>query len=497
MGKRRPPTLNPYAAPGARRQAIAISRPVSRHVAPNTRIIDDDDDAAFRAPPDDQGDVSPSRPSVSSSNANHAGRLASSNKPAGAALLGLSAYSDSEPEAEDGDDEHAGQSLMAKKDAKVDPLDEFLSSIKSMDDGPSVSTPKPPPPPPPPPPPDEDIVPPPPPPPPPSIPPPPSSPTLQVTTALEIVGDNQESAPSAPDLSPSHPTPPTLKQSLRDPSFPASIPASFRTQLKLPPVASPLYTQYSSLISRLEQVHGFPVDIDDTQKRAVEDLETELECRYSDWARGALNSAYWAEILIYWEKSVVPFIEGLFAPEGWTVEYDLPTESHYFLNAKTEDKRWTWPVPVDTQTKLAEIKKETATATSVKGEDGHEDMELDSGDEPDSVTKEPPAEDLAKSKEALDQVESVPQPKKKIKRPEIVSLSARSRKMAGMLMNWHKASEQLAEPSAEDKEEEDSEVAATKLEKWVKRQSKVDGDNPNFAPIGTGRFKRPRDDEDL
>ncbi|KAJ3099695.1 hypothetical protein HDU97_002864 [Phlyctochytrium planicorne] len=245
------------------------------------------------------------------------------------------------------------------------------------------------------------------------------------------------------------------------------------------------------ILSRLDQLPGFPVELTEENEKIVKRSRIELEIRFQDWELGALNTLFFAEILGHWEKSMEQ-IEALYSPPGWRLNFDEDTDSYFFVNSVTNDKTWSWPIEEQEKNDVVEEKEEKITSPA-NGEPGGEDMELES-DKEDTLTDDKDGTPLLTSEEP--QKNGVPKEKKTIvlKKPEVVSISAKSKKMANLLVNWRNAKQRLAE----EMEEEEQGADDYDVEKGSLR-------NPNFLPVGqktppvkipSTAMKRPRTEDD-
>ncbi|KAJ3203906.1 hypothetical protein HDU67_009863, partial [Dinochytrium kinnereticum] len=230
----------------------------------------------------------------------------------------------------------------------------------------------------------------------------------------------------------------------------------------------------------------------------------------------------------------------LYAPEGWSLLWDDSTDSYLFVNCVTNEKSWGWPLeeiqPVPPPPKPVAPPILPTEACEPKVED--EDMELASdADETEESPCQPHDSWPPKSK------------KKKVtlRKPESVSISAKSKKMAhypqillsppfqtthhlhlpsvflthflcwvndqaDMLVKWRTARQDVEEGMEGGGEGEEEEEEEYNVEEWVQEQQQKKTRNPNFTPLGQkrgsaaaaggggggvgGGMKRPRDSDE-
>ncbi|KAJ3141346.1 hypothetical protein HK100_007958 [Physocladia obscura] len=260
-------------------------------------------------------------------------------------------------------------------------------------------------------------------------------------------------------------------------SAPLSLPAltpDTPTSLIPPLSSSPLHTRLARILARFDQLPALPVHLPEAYSCEIRRLKDHFDAKCHDWLIGALLDAYFNAVLDVFEDTLIDFIEVLYSPMGWNIHWDEATESHYFECKKNGEVSWSWP----------EISTENYTNT-----------------QPTNKT------DVEKSKEsntkllAIDKSAVTTEPVKKLmnkkltEKPQTVSISAKSKKMASMLQKWHVAKAELRQDEIDDEGLDAEEQAFEKLQEWAQSRASVDSDNPNFAPV-VPRSKRQRESQD-
>ncbi|KAJ3176477.1 hypothetical protein HK101_010434 [Irineochytrium annulatum] len=262
----------------------------------------------------------------------------------------------------------------------------------------------------------------------------------------------------------------------RPPSTPFSFPPLPET-LDLPsvPKRNPgLVQRHQNIRLRLDRLRALPATLRPEHAQLVNARCTELKIRAEDWFRGVLATPFFESLIGHWEANLAR-VEELYAPNGWTITWDAESLSFVFTGANGERLN-AWPpadqilpdLPTDsppisnsaTLEALAFASPEIAVAT---------------------VTPEEPApEPQSATSDRLEEKEKPAPKKRKSTKPESVSVSAKSRKMANMLVKWRTAVEELAE----DEDEESDEGG---VQKWRETAEERNASNPNFAPLGKVR----------
>ncbi|KAJ3297831.1 hypothetical protein HDU79_001948 [Rhizoclosmatium sp. JEL0117] len=245
--------------------------------------------------------------------------------------------------------------------------------------------------------------------------------------------------PLPPEPTSNEPTPIPPDSSFSTPLILPELSKFSSSPLVPPPKTSPLHSRLERVLARVDQLPALPVNLPPLYTAIIENKRLIFDTRCSDWKRGGLVESFFADILTNFEAQV-DILESLFNPKGWTIHWDEATESHYF--ECTENVR-IQPPPC-----------------------------------PESPQQNQPTKKT-----------------KKITRPETVSISAKSRKMASMLQQWHIAKSELREAEIEEsKNPEEQEFE--RLQNWAETQSNINASNPNFAPVGVRKRQRPEEDVD-
>ncbi|KAJ3010315.1 UNVERIFIED_CONTAM: hypothetical protein HDU68_002188 [Siphonaria sp. JEL0065] len=266
------------------------------------------------------------------------------------------------------------------------------------------------------------------------------------------------------------------------------------TPLQPPLKSSPLYSKLDGILARIDQLPALPVTLPPEYQQVIDKRRTEFDTRCKDWKRGALLDSYFDEVVLRNYEEQVDLIEALYCPDGWNIYWDEATESHYFECIDNATVSWSWP-------EIAPLPKDPIAPPLPIGEPPASSKEAHavSGME---IVAEPPA-DLASTsacsttlpESTSTAADAATKKTKRITRPDVVSISAKSKKMASMLKNWHTAKTELREMDEEEQErinQDPEEAAFEKLQKWADTQ--VDSHNPNFVPIVPR--KRARAEED-
>ncbi|KAJ3222241.1 hypothetical protein HDU81_010018 [Chytriomyces hyalinus] len=255
------------------------------------------------------------------------------------------------------------------------------------------------------------------------------------------------------------------------------------------PKPSNILSKLDQVLARIDQLPAFPVSLPDKVNAEISERRKEFDCRCCDWRAGGLLDAYFDAVLTHWE-GLVEDIESLYCPEGWQIHWDVSTESHYFQCLANDAVSWSWPEipPANTSMSL----NNPASIESSKLKPAHASAtppEPSPQPEP-AISSEPHPSSQQHQKEKLP-----PVPKKLTNKPQVVSISAKSRKMATLLQKWHsvKAEVAAAHSSASEDEESKSKARDRKLHDWAAQQAETDSQNPNFAPL-VPRNKKSRVD---
>ncbi|KAI9346153.1 hypothetical protein BDR26DRAFT_122313 [Obelidium mucronatum] len=263
-----------------------------------------------------------------------------------------------------------------------------------------------------------------------------------------------------------------------------------------PPKSSPLYARLDRILARIDQLPAFSaVKLPNEYISIISKKRIEFDTRVSDWKRGALLDTFFDQIVLPNFEDQVDLIEQCFSPQGWSIFWDEATESHYFECLETGVVSWSWPeipplpaepisgppLPQGEPLKILKIDDQEMKNVSTAEQTPASVEVLVGGEQIDASNKAPLTDAIVK--------------KKIITRPETVSISAKSKKMASMLKNWHTAKSELREfeLAQDNMEKGEEEEAFEKLQKWADHQSGVDVNNPNFTPLVPR--KRARSDE--
>ncbi|KAJ3384185.1 hypothetical protein HDU84_003089 [Entophlyctis sp. JEL0112] len=214
----------------------------------------------------------------------------------------------------------------------------------------------------------------------------------------------------------------------------------------------------------------------------IERFRVDLEIRYLDWKSGGLLDAYFEAILDQFDEDAY-MIEDLYAPKDWHIHWDEATESHYFESISTGEVSWSWPGPTITSTAKRgkeENEKESGSLIIPSAQSAKAQIDSKSGMEVRPMEDDQePVDSLEVTNEAESMKEEMQQGKRLLRdKPQTVSISAKSKRLAGMLQKWHAAKAELRDEEVESAEE----VEFARLQAWAKAQAGTD--NPNFAPVG-------------
>ncbi|KAJ3198269.1 hypothetical protein HDU82_001255 [Entophlyctis luteolus] len=218
----------------------------------------------------------------------------------------------------------------------------------------------------------------------------------------------------------------------------------------------------------------------------IERFRVDLEIRYLDWKSGGLLDAYFEAILDQFDEDAY-MIEDLYAPKDWHIHWDEATESHYFESISTGEVSWSWPGPTITSTAKRgkeENEKESGSLIIPSAQSAKAQIDSKSGMEVRPMEDDQePVDSLEVTNEAESMKEEMQQGKRLLRdKPQTVSISAKSKRLAGMLQKWHAAKAELRDEEVESAEE----VEFARLQAWAQAQAGTD--NPNFAPVGAGTF---------
>ncbi|KAI8608426.1 hypothetical protein BC830DRAFT_1155337 [Chytriomyces sp. MP71] len=270
-----------------------------------------------------------------------------------------------------------------------------------------------------------------------------------------------------------------------DASTPVNLPAFAPTCVKNlfgPPTTHALRARIERVNARLDQLPAFPVTLPEPHMKAIAERRIEFSVRCNDWTLGGLSDAYFQAVVEYFE-ALTDSVEDLYCPVGWQIHFDEATESHYFQCLANDRVSWSWPEipPIVSflqprQVHSSELAIEVREADTVRDRTPVPEPALASPEEnPSSVTT-----------------------RKLFQKPQNVSVSAKSKKLAGLLQKWHTVkAEVAAEEEADEAEEagEGEEELHVRLQSWAQSRAEVDTGNPNFTPV-VPRSKRQRVEKD-
>ncbi|KAJ3297849.1 hypothetical protein HDU79_001966 [Rhizoclosmatium sp. JEL0117] len=284
--------------------------------------------------------------------------------------------------------------------------------------------------------------------------------------------------PLPPEPTSNEPTPIPPDSSFSTPLILPELSKFSSSPLVPPPKTSQLHSRLERVLARVDQLPALPVNLPPSYTAIIENKRLIFDTRCSDWKRGGLVESFFADILTNFEAQV-DILESLYNPKGWTIHWDEATESHYFECTENGSVSWSWPAipPLPpSQPPLPDgdppIQPETLETKS-----------------PTETNQEPPP-----CPESPQQNQPTKKTKK-ITRPETVSISAKSRKMASMLQQWHIAKSELREAEIEESKDPE-ELEFERLQNWAETQSNINASNPNFAPVGVRKRQRPEEDVD-
>ncbi|KAI8849579.1 hypothetical protein BC829DRAFT_391130 [Chytridium lagenaria] len=442
MGKKRKDWNAP--AIGARRPMLAIARPVSRS--------------------------QPAVPMSAAPSISPIGSAAASTPPSGGQLLGLAAYgdsdddSDNEAEAQDpvngasaagisSTESQASLPPASTGDSMDDELLSFMAEIDAIsrpsedglhhkDSTPDSST--------------SDVK------------------HVKVDASLkanEIPADEHHT-PSA--LAPQSTQASLLYMSTQSLDLP-SIPTVFKSFVPSKPSKDPsIPTRMEKILSRLDQLPAFPVQLSENAGKVLERRRHELEVRFEDWERGALNTSFFTEVLGFWETCIPRLYN---APEGWSLCWDDPSDAYFFVNCLTNEKSWGWPL------EGFEMLPIPAPPPRISKGFNNENDESDSGDSKRKLVS------IVEKDEETGETAKLKKRKVVTKKPESVSISAKSKKMADMLVKWRNVRQEVKEAEERDQEEDED----YNVEEWVQEQQQSNKRNPNFMPLGPRNVESEKD----
>ncbi|KAJ3346110.1 hypothetical protein HDU83_003377 [Entophlyctis luteolus] len=253
-------------------------------------------------------------------------------------------------------------------------------------------------------------------------------------------------------------------------------------KFRAPAEGSRLHTRYTRLCARLEELPAFPIALSMQHATEIERFRVDLEIRYLDWKSGGLLDAYFEAILDQFDEDAY-MIEDLYAPKDWHIHWDEATESHYFESISTGEVSWSWPGPTITSTAKRgkeENEKESGSLIIPSAQSAKAQIDSKSGMEVRPMEDDQePVDSLEVTNEAESMKEEMQQGKRLLRdKPQTVSISAKSKRLAGMLQKWHAAKAELRDEEVESAEE----VEFARLQAWAQAQAGTG--NPNFAPVG-------------
>ncbi|KAJ3407585.1 hypothetical protein HDU80_008363 [Chytriomyces hyalinus] len=248
----------------------------------------------------------------------------------------------------------------------------------------------------------------------------------------------------------------------------------------VPKPSNTLSSKLDQVLARIDQLPAFPVSLPDKVNAEISERRKEFDCRCCDWRAGGLTDVYFDAVLTHWE-GLVEDIESLYCPEGWQIHWDVSTESHYFQCLANDAVSWSWPEIPPANISMSANNNNPISIESSKLKPEH------ASSTPADPSSHPPEPAISSEPILTSQQHQKlpPAPKKLTNKPQVVSISAKSRKMATLLQKWHsvKAEVAAANSSGSEDEESKSKERDRKLHDWAAQQAEMDSQNPNFVPL--------------